>query len=174
MTRKRPLELVLRLARLLWRLRRSTFIEFGLLQIQSEVQSELRTRPTQKPSRDLKPVAALRIGRSDTVFQSLDAGSGKYSINSETLANAATKPEPREPEPRREIAQRFYACQMSTMARLNDLDVMRWHSGAKSDRRYLRKTSRGADHAATFACFSNSSNAEMASAAYINDGPPPI
>jgi hypothetical protein len=56
-------ELVLRLASLLWRLRRSTLIETGLLQIQNETLHEHRTRPTQEPSRGFTPVAALRIGR---------------------------------------------------------------------------------------------------------------
>ena len=54
-------ELVLRLASLLWRLRRSTLIETGLFQIQNEALHEHRIRPTQKPSRDFTPVAALRI-----------------------------------------------------------------------------------------------------------------
>src|SRR4249919_2577401 len=53
-------ELVLRLASLLWRLRRSTSIETGLFQIQNEALHEHRTRPTKKPSRDFTPVAALR------------------------------------------------------------------------------------------------------------------
>ena len=61
-------ELVLRLASLLWRLRRSTLIETGLLQIQSELPREQQTRPRQTPSRDFTPMAALRIGRSANVF----------------------------------------------------------------------------------------------------------
>src|SRR5271169_90477 len=88
-------ELILRLASLLWRLRRSTLIETGLLQIQREHP----TRPTQSPSRDRTLVAAARIGRSANIVQRLDACSN-YSINSETLANTSTKPEPQVPEPR--------------------------------------------------------------------------
>ena len=76
-------ELVLRLASLLWRLRRSTSIETGLLQIQSEVLREHRTRPTQTPSREGTLVAAFRIGRSANELRSLDACSGDYCINSE-------------------------------------------------------------------------------------------
>jgi hypothetical protein len=41
-------ELVLRLASLLWRLRRSTLIETGLLQLQSEALRERRNRPTRR------------------------------------------------------------------------------------------------------------------------------
>src|SRR5271169_2719201 len=100
-------ELVLRLASLLWRLRRSTLIETGLLQIQHEVLREHPTRPNTPPARDCTLVAALRIGRSANVVRPLDACSGNYSINSETFANTSTKPEPQVPEPRFDIAQRF-------------------------------------------------------------------
>ena len=66
-------ELVLRLASLLWRLRRSTLIETGLLQIQSEVLREQRTRLAQTPSQDCTLVAPLRIGRSANVVRSQNA-----------------------------------------------------------------------------------------------------
>jgi hypothetical protein len=100
-------ELVLRLASLLWRLRRSTLIETGLLQIQSEVPREHRARAAQTPSQDCAHVAALRIGRFENVVRPMDACGGEYSINSETVADALTKPEPRMPGPLLEIAQRF-------------------------------------------------------------------
>jgi hypothetical protein len=83
-------ELVLRLASLLWRLRRSTLIETGLLQIESEV---------------LQVVAALQIGRSANAVRSLD--SGDYSVNSEAVTIAATKPELPARETGLDIAQRF-------------------------------------------------------------------
>ena len=85
-------ELVLRLASLLWRLRRSTLIETGLLQIESEV---------------LQVVAALQIGRSANAVRSLDACSGDYSVNSEAVTIAATKPELPARETGLDIAQRF-------------------------------------------------------------------
>jgi hypothetical protein len=100
-------ELVLRLASLLWRLRRSTLIETGLLQIQSEVLHGLKTHQTPKPSRDCTLVAALRIGRSPSAVESWDAYRVDYSINSETVANTAAKPELPVTEPRLDITQRF-------------------------------------------------------------------
>jgi hypothetical protein len=100
-------ELVLRLASLLWRLRRSTLIETGLLQIESEVLSQQRTRPTQKPSQDRALVAALQIGRSANAVRCLDACSGDYSVNSEAVTIAATKPELPARETGLDIAQRF-------------------------------------------------------------------
>ena len=77
-------------------------------------------------------MAALRIGRSANVVRSQDAGSGDYSIYSEIVANTKTKPEPRVPDPRLDIAQCFL--------RLSNLDngvfdtglaVMRQQSGAR-------------------------------------------
>jgi hypothetical protein len=75
--------------------------------MQSEVLREQQTRPKQTPSQDCTLVAALRIGRSANVVRSVDACSSDYSIKGETVANIATKPEPRVPEPRLDIAQRF-------------------------------------------------------------------
>jgi hypothetical protein len=99
-------ELVLRLASLLWRLRRSTLIETGLLQIQGDV-GEQRTRLTQTPSQDCTLVAPLRIGRSSNVIRSQDASSGDHSINSEIVANTETKPGLPTPESQPDIAQCF-------------------------------------------------------------------
>ena len=53
-------ELILRLASLLWRLRRSALIETGLLQIQGEILREQRKRQTQARSEDSTLMAALR------------------------------------------------------------------------------------------------------------------
>jgi hypothetical protein len=103
-------ELVLRLASLLWRLRRSTLIETGLLKIQGEVLCEQRTRRTQTPSQDGTLMAALRIGRSANVVRPQDACSGDGNnrdvIDSETAA-ADTSTKRRAPNPRLDIAQCF-------------------------------------------------------------------
>jgi hypothetical protein len=145
--------LVLRLSSLLWRLRRSTLIETGLLQIQSEVLREQRTRPTQTPSQDCTLVAALRIGRSANIVGSLDACSGDYSINSETGANTETKPEPRVPDHLLDVARCFlrlssldnnvferlgrYEMALWRQVRqtLFTLERLRWKSSARSWRR---------------------------------------
>jgi hypothetical protein len=146
-------ELVLRLASLLWRLRRSTLIETGLLQIQSEVLREQRTRPTKTPSQDCTLTAALRIGQSANVVRSVDACSSDYSINSKTVPNTATKPELPVTEPRFDIAQRFvrlsnlennvferlgrYEMALWRQVRqtLFTLECLRWRSSARSRRR---------------------------------------
>jgi hypothetical protein len=146
-------ELVLRLASLLWRLRRSTLIETGLLQMQSMY--GLRKRQTQAPSQDCTLVAALRIDRSANIVRSLDACSSDYSINDETVANTATKPEQRVPEPRLDIAQRFlrlsnadnnvferlgrYEMVLWRQVRqtLFTLEALRWRSSAHRRRRQL-------------------------------------
>jgi hypothetical protein len=56
-------ELVLRLASLLWRLRRATAIESGLLQIQSQILREIRQARATKPQiRDRDVDAITRLG----------------------------------------------------------------------------------------------------------------
>jgi hypothetical protein len=145
--------LILRLASLLWRLRRSTLIETGLLQIQSEVLREQRMHPAQTPSQDCILVAASRIGRSANAVRSPDARSGDYSINSETVTNTATMPESRALEPRFDIAQCFlrlsnldnnvferlgrYEMALWRQARqtLFTLERLRWRSSSRSWRR---------------------------------------
>src|SRR5271167_199187 len=72
-------ELILRLASLLWRLRRSTLIETDLLQIQNEALHENRMRPAQTSSGDFAPVAALRIGRSASAVRSQESCRGDHS-----------------------------------------------------------------------------------------------
>jgi hypothetical protein len=143
-------ELVLRLASLLWRLRRSTLIENGLLQIESEVLRDQRTRPMQTPSQDCTLVAALQIGRSANAVRSLDACSGNYSINSDTLANVETNLELPAREYGFDIAQRFlrlsnldnnvferlgrYEMALWRQVRqtLFTLEALRWRCGARS------------------------------------------
>jgi len=110
-------------------------------------------RPMQPPSRDFTPLAALRIGRSANIVRPLDACSSSYSINSDTVANVATKPEPRVPEPRREIAGRFLhvsnldknvferlgryetALWRHVKQTLFTLEGLRWRSSGRSRRR---------------------------------------
>jgi hypothetical protein len=99
-------ELVLRLASLLWRLRRSTSIETGLLQIQTKVLRQQQTRATQTPPQDRTLIAALRISRLANVVRSQNACSDDYA-NSEIVANTGSKPAARVPDPRLDIAQCF-------------------------------------------------------------------
>jgi hypothetical protein len=131
-------ELVLRLASLLWRLRRSTLIETGLLRIQSDILSDLRTPPTP----NFAPVASLRLGTAKIARYS-KAISGDYAIKKEKADNALTSPEPPSSETGFDIALRFL--------RLSDLDNnillrqvrqtifslegLRWRLGAHSRRR---------------------------------------
>ncbi len=100
-------ELILRLVSLLWRLRRSALIETGLLQIQGEILREQRKRQTQAIYQDSALMVAVKIGPFATAVRSHDAGSGGYAGNSETVANAGTKPEARMPDPRLDIARCF-------------------------------------------------------------------
>ena len=104
-------ELVLRLASLLWRLRRSTLIETGLFQIQSEVLLERRTRPTQPPSQDCALIPAPRISQFASVVRSQQACGGnendRDSINGDATADTTTKPAPRIPDPQLDVAQCF-------------------------------------------------------------------
>ena len=145
-------ELVLRLASLLWRLRRSTLIETGLLQIQGDLHKQ-RPRLTQTPSQDCAPVASLRIGRPANVVRSQDASSGDHSINSEIVANTETKPGPPVPEPVLDIARCFlhvsnldnnvferlgrYEMALWRQVRqtLFTLERLRWRSSSRSWRR---------------------------------------
>ena len=55
-------ELVLRLASLLWRLRRAAAIETGLLQIQSEIQREARHAQAIQPRHHDRVLEAIRFG----------------------------------------------------------------------------------------------------------------
>ena len=55
-------ELVLRLASLLWRLRRAAAIETGLLQIQSEILREARHAQANQPQHHVQVLDAVRLG----------------------------------------------------------------------------------------------------------------
>ncbi len=86
-------ELVLRLASLLWRLRRATTMETGLFDIQADYLREFRhARQTQPESREI-------IYARFQQFQSVDAGPDKASdaITHETEARSSSGPEFVEP-----------------------------------------------------------------------------
>jgi hypothetical protein len=102
-------ELVLRLASLLWRLRRSTLIETGLLQIQGK---GLRAGCAQRgnTSQDCSIMAALQVCQLATVVQSEDPCCGnednRDATPSETVADSATDA-PQAPDPRLDVARCF-------------------------------------------------------------------
>jgi hypothetical protein len=106
-------ELVLRLASLLWRLRRSTLIETGLLQIQSDILSDVLTPPTKLPTPNFAPVASLRLGTAN-IARYPKAINGDHAIKKGKAANAITSPELSSSETGLDIALRFL--------RLSDLD----------------------------------------------------
>jgi hypothetical protein len=95
-------ELVLRLASLLWRLRRSTLIETGLFQVQGAVPCEQRLAQS---SQDFAPVTALRIGRPAGAVRAPESCSSDHPI--EASVNVATEPERRLLETRFDIARGF-------------------------------------------------------------------
>ena len=100
-------ELVLRLASLLWRLRRSTLIETGLFQIQREVLLKRRTRPTQPPAQDCVLIAASRIDPFASVVACGVNENDSDIINGGATADSTTKPDPRIPDPQLDVAQCF-------------------------------------------------------------------
>ena len=59
-------ELVLRLASLLWRLRRAASIETGLLQIQGEIQDQLAPEQQARASQDYEVMTVFRLGETVT------------------------------------------------------------------------------------------------------------
>jgi hypothetical protein len=146
-------ELILRLANLLWRLRRSALTETGLLQIQGEILLKQRKRQTQAIYQDSALTVAVKIGPFATAVRSHDAGSGGYARNSETEANTGTKPRAPVPDPRLDIAQCFlllsnldnnvferlgrYEMALWRQVRqtLFTLERLRWRSSAHSWRR---------------------------------------
>jgi hypothetical protein len=150
-------ELILRLASLLWRLRRSALIETGLLRLQGEVLRDQRTRPAPQRSEDCTIWAALRVGQFATVARSQDECSGdgddRDAINSETAIDTRTKPASQESDTRLEIARCFlrlsnldnnvferlgrYEMALWRQVRqtLLTLERLRWRSSAHSWRR---------------------------------------
>jgi hypothetical protein len=105
-------ELVLRLASLLWRLRRATSIETGLLQIGGEIPHEpRRTTPTQ-PSQDRAATRIIRLGELPRI-RSEDAGS-EHRDDPDAIDSEGPIPASLTPNVRLDIARRFW--------RLADLD----------------------------------------------------
>jgi hypothetical protein len=102
----------------MWRLRRSTSIETGLLQIQGEVLHEQQTRPTHPATQDCTLIATSWIGRFASVARPQHAcigdGNGHDSIISEITSSTKKKPASRMPYPLPDLARCFL--------RLSDLD----------------------------------------------------
>jgi len=82
-------ELVLRLASLLWRLRRATTMETGLLQIQSQILREIRqARVTQPQFRDRAVDAIVRLGEWEPNTRP-DAGWSDRRVDNEPASQYA-------------------------------------------------------------------------------------
>ena len=69
-------ELVLRLASLLWRLRRAASIETGLLQIHDEIQDQLGPEQQAQASQDYEGMTVFRLGETVTGVKPDDGWSG--------------------------------------------------------------------------------------------------
>jgi hypothetical protein len=135
-------ELVLRLASLLWRLRRSTSIETGLFQIKNVALHEHRTRPTKSPletshqwrhCESVNPQALCgpwSLAAPMKLRLTLQQSQNCDCLNPNSISLGA-----------------FWVSPISTTAFSNGSGVMRWHSGAKSGRRYLRWKVCGGDPA---------------------------
>ena len=133
-------ELVLRLASLLWRLRRTTSIETGLMQIEGQIlRGQQQTR--QKTPEDGALTALFRLRKRPTDGQSDEdrQEAAATIMHSTILTPTSTRPQPRG---RREIKvmSRDISCvsQISIMVCSSGSAAMRWRFGAKSGRRYLR------------------------------------
>jgi hypothetical protein len=86
-------ELVLRLASLLWRLRRATTMETGLFEIQADQLSGFRPGcQTQTTSQE---IVCARFGRADSVDADPDRAS--HGITNETQARPSSGPKPVDP-----------------------------------------------------------------------------
>jgi hypothetical protein len=98
-------ELVLRLASLLWRLRRATSIETGLLKIQREIPYHPTATPQSYPSHDcgatVFPLDELTGVRSD------DAGDGTHRDGFHSVAGLAPISASGAPDRQRDVARRF-------------------------------------------------------------------
>ena len=83
-------ELVLRLASLLWRLRRATTMETGLFEIQADHLREFRQgRQTQPKSRE---IIHAKFGRADSVDADPDRASHGITNGTEALPSSGPKP----------------------------------------------------------------------------------
>ena len=105
-------ELVLRLASLLWRLRRATSIETGLLQIQGEILRDFRqTRSAQPQSEDRVLSALFRVRGPAPQAQTDDAcgncGNGHDAIPSDNGDNPVACSPQRAFDIRLEVARSF-------------------------------------------------------------------
>jgi hypothetical protein len=83
-------ELVLRLAGLLWRLRRATTMETGLFEIQADYVREFRQgRPTQPKSQE---IIHARFGQIDSVDADSDRASHGFTNGTEARPGSGPKP----------------------------------------------------------------------------------
>ncbi|MFZ2080043.1 MAG: hypothetical protein WAV38_26025, partial [Xanthobacteraceae bacterium] len=95
-------ELVLRLASLLWRLRRATTMETGLFEIQAERLNEFRQARKVNPA--AREALYALFGRADTV--SFDTNSHGITNGTEALPN----PKPKSVEPAVDTTRNFARC----------------------------------------------------------------
>jgi len=84
-------ELVLRLASLLWRLRRATTIETGLFEIQADHLSEFRQARQLHPAASAQEVVYALFRRTDPGRFDHDALSGDLTVAKEAAASAGPK-----------------------------------------------------------------------------------
>ena len=98
-------ELVLRLASLLWRLRRATSIETGLLKMQVEIPHDPRATAQSYPSHDCA-VAVFPLDES-TGVRSDDAGDGNHRDALHSVAGLAPISASGAPDGQLDVARRF-------------------------------------------------------------------
>jgi hypothetical protein len=94
-------ELVLRLASLLWRLRRATTMETGLFEIQADRMREFRQGHQTRP--ELQEIISARFGRVDPV----DAGPDRASHEITNGTEARTRTAPNSVDPATDLALCF-------------------------------------------------------------------
>ena len=124
-------ELVLRLASLLWRLRRATTMETGLLEIQADHLREFRQgRQTQPKSRE---IIHARFGWADSVDADPDRAS--HGITNGTEARPSSEPKPLIPPPTSRVA--FCVWPICPATRSTGLAGMKQSFGARPARSCL-------------------------------------
>jgi hypothetical protein len=132
-------ELVLRLASLLWRLRRAASIETGLLQIQGEIQDQLGPEQQARASQDYEVMTVFRLGETVTGVKPDDGwsshGDNKAANGKCDHGSGMTSVFRKTERVSRDVS---YDSPISTMVCLSGLAVMRRHSGVRSGRRFLR------------------------------------
>ena len=124
-------ELVLRLASLLWRLRRATTMETGLFEIQADYAREFR-RHTQANTQE---IIYTKLGWADSVDADPDRASHDIASGEEAGPNIAPKSVDAW-KPTSRIA--FCVWPICPVARLTGLAVMKQSFGARPLRSYLR------------------------------------